>query len=686
MYDVFLCHNSQDKPAVIEIAKLLRERGIEPWLDAWELRPGLPWLTSLEMQMEDIRSAAVFVGASGVGPWQRMELNRLLMRFVDQGAPVIPVLLTDAPSSVALPLFLDGMSWVDFRKDSEEMALARLIWGVTGQKPSSNLKPVESVSNYAVRPAKLQEVFCTTGLPDFTYVETSNYRDVENDLSESGKHILIYGPSGSGKTCLITRIMLNEQVRNKDFKYLFVSSLDEDANKSVKDLMDQSLIGNIKIPIVIDDFHVLEFDTRVYIAKKLKQLSDRVFRTKDTTKFILLGISTSPQDLLYSSLDLGRRLGIYEMTPPRSSDLNSLIEQGERKLSIRFSNPGKIAEESSSSFYICQYLCQKICIESKIYETADSLTILNYVVEDIRKYLIKQLSERFKPFLISFVQNSGTSRDDWTPFAAMITVISRLPDSQLTIARISDTSGDFGMAIRAMQDKILPAINSCAKNGGFGKVFHYSENARLLSIEDPTLRYYLNHLDISDFINSVGISSEDRNKILNIDKKINFTEEQLNNNLDLRDTFPQSRREEIFISYSHTDLEWLQMLQIHLKPLIRNKSITVWVDTQIRAGMAWREEIEKAIARAKVAVLLVSPNFLASDFIVENELPPLLNAAKEEGLTIIWVPLRFGLYEETEIAQYQAAHSPNQPISSLSQSEQDKALVDICKKIKLATN
>ena len=138
-FDVFLCHNSQDKPEVKEIAETLKQQGLTPWLDEWELQPGLPWQRELEKQIQNIKSAAVFVGGSGIGPWQQMEIEAYLRRFVKQGCPVIPVLLPNAPNQPDLPLFLEGMTWVDFRRLSPK-PMERLIWGITGIKPRSPLQ------------------------------------------------------------------------------------------------------------------------------------------------------------------------------------------------------------------------------------------------------------------------------------------------------------------------------------------------------------------------------------------------------------------------------------------------------------------------------------------------------------------------------------------------------------------
>jgi cytosine permease len=144
-------------------------------------------------------------------------------------------------------------------------------------------------------------------------------------------------------------------------------------------------------------------------------------------------------------------------------------------------------------------------------------------------------------------------------------------------------------------------------------------------------------------------------------------------------------RNEVFISYSRQDKIWLDKLQIHLKVAVRKKEMSIWTDEKIPTGAKWKDQIEAAMSRAKVAVLLVSPNFLASDFVARNELPPLLDAAKNEGLTIVWIPISSSMYAATDIAKYQAAHDPSQPLDTLSNAGQNAAFVEICKKIQAAS-
>jgi len=134
-FDVFLSHNSSDKPTVRALKQALAERGLECWLDEEQLRPGLPWQNLLEQGIEDSGSIAVCVTADGLGPWENQEVQAALRLAVKDSRPVIPVLLPGAPSEPELPMFLGNLTWVDLRGGLNAEGIDRLIWGITGKKP-----------------------------------------------------------------------------------------------------------------------------------------------------------------------------------------------------------------------------------------------------------------------------------------------------------------------------------------------------------------------------------------------------------------------------------------------------------------------------------------------------------------------------------------------------------------------
>lgn len=168
----------------------------------------------------------------------------------------------------------------------------------------------------------------------------------------------------------------------------------------------------------------------------------------------------------------------------------------------------------------------------------------------------------------------------------------------------------------------------------------------------------------------------------------------------------------IFISYASYDNhsqnpeeKWLDRLRQFLRPLELNNQISSWSDTQLTAGSNWQSEIRAEIEKADVAVLLVSPAFLASDFIRTEELPRLLgkfNASLKpaqteeiaEGMLILPILLRPCLID---MATFEMRYGPSESnfgklsdfqyvpkkmaMNGLPQFEQDKQLEFVARSI-----
>jgi hypothetical protein len=148
-----------------------------------------------------------------------------------------------------------------------------------------------------------------------------------------------------------------------------------------------------------------------------------------------------------------------------------------------------------------------------------------------------------------------------------------------------------------------------------------------------------------------------------------------------------SPRTKVFISYSHADKKWLERLQRHLKPLVKESSLDLWDDTHIRPGDDWKQEIRTALGTAQVAVLMISADFFASDFINETELPPLLDAAKAKGVRILPVIISASQFDwNSSLARFQAVNPPNRPLAKMTPAEQEDVFNHLAQTIRAAFN
>jgi WD40 repeat protein len=206
-YDVFLCHNQADDPVAEELAQRLRAEGLEPWLDESDLRRGVQWTEEVEKCLvEESASCAVIIGPSGLGPWQKRELDLALDRHVEakragKNFPVIPVLLPGGELK-ALPPFLKGHSCVFFPKTLDDKeAFGELVRAIRGLR-SFRSRPTSDECPY-----RGLEFFDVAHAPYFYGREDLTARLVEKLRSSSqnkapNRFLAIVGASGSGKSSL----------------------------------------------------------------------------------------------------------------------------------------------------------------------------------------------------------------------------------------------------------------------------------------------------------------------------------------------------------------------------------------------------------------------------------------------------------------------------------------------------
>jgi formylglycine-generating enzyme required for sulfatase activity len=202
-FDVFLSHNSREKPAVEYLAEKMKRAGLEPWLDKWCLTPGGRWQEELDMGLRASSSCAVFLGASGLGNWESEELSLALDRAAkDRKFRIFPVLLPGLAEPFddgGLPPFLKMRTWVDLRKGLDDpWGFQLLVHAVKGTAPG----PAAALPNG-------EDICPYRGLQTFDEEHAEFFFGREREIQrlverlKSTRFLTVLGASGSGKSSVV---------------------------------------------------------------------------------------------------------------------------------------------------------------------------------------------------------------------------------------------------------------------------------------------------------------------------------------------------------------------------------------------------------------------------------------------------------------------------------------------------
>jgi hypothetical protein len=136
----------------------------------------------------------------------------------------------------------------------------------------------------------------------------------------------------------------------------------------------------------------------------------------------------------------------------------------------------------------------------------------------------------------------------------------------------------------------------------------------------------------------------------------------------------------VFYSYAHKDEEFKDELETHLSQMKREGLITGWHDRRIGAGMKWANSINEHLESAGVVLVLISSDFLASDYCNGVELKRAMERHEKGEVRVIPVILRHCDWSSAIFAKLQALPKNAKPVKSW--ADRDEAFADVASGIR----
>jgi hypothetical protein len=198
-YDVFLSYNSADHRVVEDVARKLRDKGLEPFLDRWYLAPGRRWRSKLEESLSSCRAVAIFVGPGEMGSWQQREIDVALdLQSRSPNLLVIPVLLPGCEPPLG---FLRQLTWVDLRSQALDLGIEILAKAARGDASGPDLKERLDAVRASICPYRGLLHFREEDAPFFFGRETAV--DKLMHAVQREPLVAVVGASGSGKSSVV---------------------------------------------------------------------------------------------------------------------------------------------------------------------------------------------------------------------------------------------------------------------------------------------------------------------------------------------------------------------------------------------------------------------------------------------------------------------------------------------------
>lgn len=301
-----------------------------------------------------------------------------------------------------------------------------------------------------------------------------------------------------------------------------------------------------------------------------------------------------------------------------------------------------------------------------------SRNYINYLIDNLREYA--NAETRINEIKVQF-------KDDFQLYDLEAKLFSKTGRIEAAVKIFDDKSVDWNMQKR---NKTREFDEWTKSHGNFYSIFyHYIEDNYFSKEGGYKGEEVKNHLDELKLVLS---------KLDEIIKRVPRVRNHkgsfvIGNAKNLLITYDKSYeliipREKVFISYARQDRDkWLHTVKKFLKPL-ENDGLIIWTDEKIRAGTDGKKDIEYQLRSVKVGVLIITQNFLNSDFVDKYELPPLLKASNEGMILIPLICEHCSYLIDKRLNNLDARPDPKFPLEGMTQSEQNKTMSDLLFEVK----
>ncbi|TDX01464.1 TIR domain-containing protein [Dinghuibacter silviterrae] len=426
---------------------------------------------------------------------------------------------------------------------------------------------------------ELEDVFNEAAFPKNTFIEIKEYPYIKSAIRAKGKHITISGPSGSGKTTIISRLLLDEGIESRDT--LWINAREHASANSYAELFstvlktdpDFDVINDyLKMVrfIIIDDFHFLTANTRSEIAKNLKLLHEKDIR------FILIGISSSAEELVGIDAELGIRNDPFQLKTQSEEFVVKLIKLGTKLLNVEFDNETivQIITASNCVPSIVHVICRMSLLSKNMTNTQADLTKLSITLKDLKDDILRIFDSKYFNKIVALTKGKQQARSVHNTYFDIVATIASETRSEISTEFLYDK------IVRPIPDakergKKATSFYNCLNNldeiiaiNNIDDLLHYNKTGKSISIEDPSLRFYFNLLDFNKVREKVHV----RTPGFTYDVAISFAGEDRDYAKSLKVAF-RERGLEVFYDFDQQAQLWGKDLNKALTDTYRNDAL-----------------------------------------------------------------------------------------------------------------